>query len=404
MRIGINGWFWGQRTTGSGQYLHHLLEHLLALEPDNEYLLLIPSSSPGHRGRGELRGMENSVFSVLSVASPFDQVNANLAKVWFEQIAFPWACRRLGCDLAHVPYWASPLFPRIPTVVTVHDLIPLLLPAYRGGPLVRLYTRLVAWSARRASLVLTDSQASRRDIIQHLGIPPERVWAIPLAAAGDFRPVTDPARLQEVRRRHRLPERYLLYLGGLDVRKNVPLILHALARTRRETRKAQEAQGGEDIHLVIVGRLPERDTPFFPDPRRVARELGVEKWVHFVGWIEDEDKAALYSGARAFVFPSLYEGFGLPPLEAMSCGTPVIASTAGSLPEVVGDGGLLVDPADEEALARAMLRLWTDDALHDQLRERALAQAARFTWERTAQETLEAYHVGARHPRLPPLS
>ena len=147
----------------------------------------------------------------------------------------------------------------------------------------------------------------------------------------------------------------------------------------------------QQARLVIAGKLPGRDSPLFPDPRRLVRELGVKERVTFTDWVSEEDKPALLSGATAFVFPSLYEGFGLPTLEAMACGTPVIASNRSSLPEVVGEGGILVEPTDVEALAEAMGVLWIDDTLRAELRQRALAQADKFSWKQTAQETLAVY-------------
>ncbi|HID89280.1 MAG TPA: glycosyltransferase family 1 protein, partial [Anaerolineae bacterium] len=154
---------------------------------------------------------------------------------------------------------------------------------------------------------------------------------------------------------------------------------------------------GEECPLVVAGRLPERDTPFAPDPRRQARSLGLRsEWVRFIGWVAEEDKPALYRGAVAFLFPSRYEGFGLPPLEALACGTPVVGSDAASLPEVVGDAGVLVDPDDAEGMAGAVIQLAEDPAFHAELRRRALAQAAHFSWERTAHATLEAYRAAAK--------
>jgi len=307
-----------------------------------------------------------------------------LGKVWFEQVAFPRACRRLKADVAHVPYWASPFFPSVPTVVTIHDLIPLLLPEYRGGPLVRLSTALVSATARRATLVLTDSQASRRDIVAHLGLPHERVRVVYLAADERYTPAAAPED-DEVRARYGLPKRYVLYLGGFDVRKNVATALAAYHRAAPFI--------GEECPLVVAGQLPERDTPFTPDPRRLAREWAVEPFVRFIGFVEEADKPALYRGAVAFIFPSRYEGFGLPPLEALACGTPVVGSNAASLPEIVGDAGMLFPPDDAHGMATALARLVTSENFRAELSRRALTQAARFSWERTARETLAAYHA-----------
>jgi glycosyltransferase involved in cell wall biosynthesis len=306
-----------------------------------------------------------------------------MGKVWFEQMTFPRASVRLGVDLAHVPYWAPPILPRIPTVVTIHDLIPLVLREYRGGPLVRAYTALVAAAAENAAFILTDSEASRGDILTHLGVPRDRVRTVPLAVDARYRPDPEPGD-QAIRDRYGLPERYILYLGSFDVRKNVGTALKAFIW-------AGPAVGAE-CPLVVAGRLPDRDTAFAPDPRRQARELGLAPdWFRFVGEVTEADKPALYRGAVAFLFPSRYEGFGLPPLEAMACGTPVVGSDAASIPEVVGQAGVLFPPDDAQGMAGALIQLVHDAAFRVELARRAEAQARRFSWERTARETLAVY-------------
>jgi glycosyltransferase involved in cell wall biosynthesis len=384
VRIGMNAFYLGAVTTGSGQYINHLMRQLTRLGDESEYVLItniewrmqdtIHSHSPFP--------ILHSPFCILHpVPTPFDSISENLAKLWFEQVSFPRACRRQGVELAHVPYFASPLFPTTPTVVTVHDLIPMLLPTYRGSMLVRLYTLLVAIAAKRADMVLTDSQASKWDIVHLLNIPSERVRVIYLAADDIYQPVLDNHRLTAIRQKYGLPESYLLYLGGFDQRKNVPTLLKAFAQLAKDLR----------VFLVVAGRLPEKGSDFFPDPRPIVQELGIEERVVFTGWVPEEDKPALYSGARALVFPSLYEGFGLPPLEALACGTPVIASNRGSLPEIVGDGGLLLEPDHVEGLAAAMQKLLNDDTLREDLRRKGLTHAARFSWEKTARETLAVY-------------
>ncbi|HIE38916.1 MAG TPA: glycosyltransferase family 1 protein [Anaerolineales bacterium] len=376
MRVALNAWFWDRSHTGSGQYTRRLVEHLAALEPGLDVTLVLP------RGGFGSQVSRFQVGGTLKPGTPKLETH-DLGKLYFEQVAFPRACRRLGVDVAHVPYWAPPLLPSVPAVVTVHDLIPLLLREYRGGPRVRAYTALVAAAAQRAALVLTDSEAARRDILACLDLPPERVWTVHLAAAPCFRPDPDPED-ETVRVRHGLPLRYILYLGGFDVRKNVRTALAAYTWAGPVI--------GEDCPLVVAGRLPERDTPFTPDPRRQAQALGLEPgWVRFIGPVAEEEKPALYRGAVAFLFPSRYEGFGLPPLEAMACGTPVVGSDTTSIPEVVGDAGVLVDPDDAAGMAGAAIQLAEDPDFRAELSRRALAQAARFSWERTARETLAAY-------------
>ncbi|MGD8966553.1 MAG: glycosyltransferase family 1 protein [Anaerolineae bacterium] len=370
MHVVINGWFWDSPTTGSGQYTRRLVEALAALDPELRLSLITP-------------GRERQVLTASCVLHPVSCSRSNLGKVWFEQVAFPRACAELGADVAHVPYWAPPLRSPVPVVVTIHDLIPLLLRQYRGGPLQRLYTALVGASARGATMVLTDSQASRRDILAHLGLQAERVRAIPLAADDRYSPGPTPED-EGIRARYDLPDRYVLYLGGFDVRKNLSAALAAYCWVGPVV--------AEDCPLVIAGRLPEQDTAFTPDPRRLMEEQGVsQEFVHFAGFVEEPHKPALYRGAVAFIFPSRYEGFGLPPLEALACGTPVVGSDTASLPEVIGNAGVLLPPDDAEGMAGALIQLAIDEDFRAEMGRRALTQSARLSWDRTARATLAAY-------------
>ena len=375
MRVAINGFFWGQQATGSGQYLQQLLSAMKEIAPQHEYLLFRPTQRTSR---------DSADDSARLLNTPSSGRHANLDKVWFEQLAFPAACRQAGAEVVHVPYWGSSLRPLLPTVVTVHDVIPLLLPAYRGSALVRTYTGLVAAAARKANVIVTDSLASRDDIVRLLHIPAERIRVIYLAAHPACRPTTDSNVLVSLRVRYGLPERYILYLGGFDQRKNLAALLKAYARLL--------SAGQEMPALIIVGELPQVESELFPDPRRLARQLGLDERVLFTGWIPESDKPALYSAALFFVFLSLYEGFGLMPLEAMACGTPVLASNRSSLPEVVGPGGVLVDPTNLEEIVRGFSSL-LDDATRQELRRKSLAQASRFTWQQTARSTLEAYSL-----------
>lgn len=368
MHVVVNGWFWGQMNTGSAQYLHGLAQHLPEVGAAHRLTLVLPAvhTTPAPAGWQ------------VEVATPGARpLGANLAKLWFEQVTFPRACHRLNADVAFTPYWGSPWRRPCPTAATVHDLIPLLQPAYRGGVSQRAYTGLVSQTARRADLVLTDSQASRQDIVQHLQIPAERVRAVLLAADQRFRPVTDPAELARARERYDLPESFVLYLGGFDVRKNVAGLVQAYARASELPSFPKD--GNSDVRLVIAGKLPSADTPFTPDPRRMATEAGMAGRVHFTGWVDEADKPALYSLASLFVFPSLYEGYGLPVAEAAACGAPIVTSNRSSLPEVAPDA-LLVDPQDTEALAAAMIRALAAP--------RPPSPTQRRTWSDVARDTL----------------
>lgn len=370
MRVALNGLFLDSPSTGTGQYVRHLLAAAgqLADEQGIELVAVTPTVD---------RAPEGSIL-----AHPW--LPGNLGKVEFEHINFPRACAASRFDLAHVPHFGPPLFPTIPTVVTIHDLIPLVLPEYKGSALVTLYTRIAALSSRRAARIIADSENSRQDIIKLLHVPPERVKVIYLAADSRFRPDINPTELARVRQSYGLPLKFVLYLGGFDVRKNVRLFIEAFG--------ALPKAGTSDWKLVVAGRLPESDTAFFPDPR-----VGAGTDVLFVGEVKEDDKPALYALASLFVFPSRYEGFGLPPLEAMACGTPVLCSRAGSLPEVVGAGGVLVEPTDLSGWTAALDRLLNDDSSRRELTEKALTQSKKFSWESTIEETFAIYRDVGRN-------
>ncbi len=379
MRIVLNGWFIDQPHTGSGQYTRQLLYQLPRIAPQHEYALIVP-----HRNSFEVVDVDaNTNLQLLT--SNFQFQISNYRKVLFEQDLMPRAARACQADVLHVPYWAPPLRSPVPIVVTIHDIIPLMLKEYRGGPLVNAYTGLVSAAARGATLILTDSDASRHDIISRLNISAERVRTIYLAADPKFTDRVDPIDYAALRNNHDLPEDYVLYLGGFDARKNIEAALQVYTW----------AQGalGENYPLVIAGKLPDRHDAFFHDPRVIAKQIEVENVVRFIGPVAEEDKVALYQQARAFLYPSIYEGFGLPALEALACGVPVVGSNASSIPEIVGDAGMLVDPHDARAMAGALIAVCTEDALHDELSERALKQAAKFSWEKCARETVAAYEA-----------
>jgi glycosyltransferase involved in cell wall biosynthesis len=303
-------------------------------------------------------------------------------------------------SLYHSPYIAMPYWPGIPALLTVYDLIPVRYPAYsssRARFFIRWMTRLALRAARH---VIAISEFTRRDFMAEFGLRPEQITAIPLAADPAFQP-QPPVAIAAVRARYGLPERFVLYLGSNKPHKNLARLVEAW---QIADSKWQMAIGS----LVIAGAWDER----YPEARELADSSGLKTSTEndqhpvssnqppvWLGPVPEADLPALYSAAAAFVFPSLYEGFGLPVLEAMACGTPVICSNTSSLPEVTGDpsagsgqaAALLVDPLDTAAIADAIRRVLTDDNLRADLRYRGLAQAARFTWTQAAAATLAVY-------------
>jgi glycosyltransferase involved in cell wall biosynthesis len=378
--VAVNAWFWDQSDTGSGQYLRQLLPALASLASDELIRLIVPDGVVTPPPAGALMpGNSNSGRGKLG--SRLKGISPALYKLYFEQRVFPHVSSNLSASVAHVPYHAAPVWSATPTVVTIHDLIPMIVEGYQKSPLMQAYVKLVAAGARRAQAIITDSEASKRDIVARLGIAPGRLHVIPLAPAPHFR----PADAGRVRADYAIPQRYILYLGGFDRRKNLSQLIRSFARL------VQHDLVESDVHLVVAGRLPSCNSDFAPDPRPMVAELGLGARVVFPGWVADADKPALYSGALAFVFPSLYEGFGLPVVEAMACGAPVITSNTSSLPEVVGEAGVMVHPLDVHSLAAAMAQVVNDDRLRRRMATASQERASHFSWARTAEATLHVY-------------
>ena len=356
MKIAFNAWFLEPslaQNTGTGQYARHLAESITEIAPE----------------------------VTLEMVEP--RRRSDLSKVAFEQLDFPRAARNMNPDVAFVPHWGPPLACDVPVVTTIHDVIQVALPEYRGKLQHRAYFSLARAGALSAAAVLTDSDFSRDDIVKHLGVLRERIHVAPLAVDSCFSPAHLPEDLHRVRERYQLPEQYVLYLGGFDRRKNIETLLQVYGWCGESI--------GDEFPLVITGS-PE-DLAWTAGGElmslgRMARELHVENEVRFIGRPPDEDKPALYAMARAFLYPTLYEGFGLPALEAMASGVPVVGSNAASVAEVVGNSGMLVDPMDARAMAGALIATCIQDDLHERLRLRAVLRAAEFSWQRTAYETL----------------
>lgn len=371
-RVALDGLFLYQPTTGSGQYSLHLWRQLAECSDDPQAVLVRPAGPPLPEGED----------SVVPVPPPLWARSGKARKLWWEQRGAPRAARRARAALLHVPYFAGPRVGRLPFVTTIHDVIPLILPEYGGSPSMRLYLRLVSAAAHRAAAVITDSDCSRRDIEGWLGISSARIHVTPLAADPRFRPIDDRETVEALRARYHLTGPVIFNVGGLDVRKNLPALIEAFARAL--------PQIDSETRLVIAGRAHSGNHRLYPPLEPEVRKWGVGDRVVLTGAISDDEKLAFYNLADVYVYPSLYEGFGLSPLEAMACGLPVIASNRSSLPEVVGQGGLLVEPAPPR-LAAAIVSVLMDERTRRDLGKRALAQAATFSWARTAAMTRAVY-------------
>ncbi len=374
MRIGLDGKVLTLRAGGIGRYAINLTRAMLAeaaaRRPDLEFVIFTgPQTCPDVMA--EFRGACDECF--LGAKS---SVIRSMALV-------PAALRRLRVDVFHgMDHVGIPFVGRTAkTVVTVHDVIVLILPETFTARHRLVVRTALARVRRKADRVIVPSRAVKRDVVTRLGLPEDRVVVTPEGCDPRFRPVGSAEVLRAAAAKYGLPPRYVLAVGTLEPRKNLTTLLRAFARLRRD--------GDVDpgLRLVLAGARGWLDEPIF----RSVRSLGLEGTVHFPGFIDDDDLPAVYGGAALFVFPSLYEGFGLPLLEAMACGVPVVTSNVSSLPEVAGDAALLVDPRDVDGLAAAVSRALRDAGLRERLRAAGLARARQFSWQTTARLTLDTY-------------
>ena len=347
---------------GIGRYVSNLAQAMVPQLANDERLVLLIDSSrpsrwqlPAQSGRG--------VQWVETAVSPF-----SLSQQWH----IPRLLKQLGADVYHSPYYLMPYAPGVPTVLTFYDLIPQFFPQYssfRARLFVRQTTRL---ALRTAYQIIAISEATRRDLLAHYPVPSERVTTVSLAADPHFQ-LQSAVEMARVRQKYDLPTRYVLYLGSNKPHKNLLNLIKGWALL------------DTDVTLVIAGSWNNQ----YPQAKEAA--AAVNKRIIFLGTVDENDLPSLYARATVFVFASLYEGFGLPVIEAMACGTAVACSNTFSLPEVGGDAVAYFDPAKPQEIATILQHLLQDDSYRDGLREKGLIQARKFSWEKTAVSTLQIY-------------
>lgn len=372
MRIGIDATPITNRS-GTGYYTQKLIEFLGRADGENRYILFCPSGYAAHLEHPGMFDYPNFRVIKLRTGGP-----ASIA-LW-RQFALPRQITKLRIDLFHFPSFVASLRIDVPSVVTVHDLAFVLFPE-AFSMLLRPYHRfIIPRSVKRCDSVIADSDSTRNDILKHLSRENGRVRTIHLGVDPvRFYHVSDEEKRARLRERYDLPEDIILYVGTLEPRKNIPRLIRAFA--------CGVASKGLPHHLVIAGRKGWMFNEIFDE----VRALNLESRVHFPGFIEPSRLATLYSMARALAYPSLYEGFGLPCLEAMSCATPVVISDRSSLPELVEDCGLVVDPTSVDSIAGALNKICSDDECRRDLSERGSRRARHFSWLTTAKKTLEVY-------------
>jgi glycosyltransferase involved in cell wall biosynthesis len=354
------------RDYGIGTYVRNVLRHLARLDRDTEYILLCRQQDCS------LASELGENFRAVPESSPAYSVR--------EQLAVPMDLRREGVNLFHAPHYVLPPLTPCRSVVTIHDCIHLQFPQYLPHRLGYVYARTALWvAAHRSDRILTVSEASKKDILRHFRVAPAKIDVIYNAIDERFGEPPSEADVSRVRERYQLNDPYVLYAGNIKPHKNLERLIEAFHLLRRE--------GLDHVKLLIIGD----EISKYATLRRAVHRYKLHQHVRFFGFVPDRTLAVLYRLAAVFVFPSLYEGFGLPPLEAMASGTPVITSNVSSLPEVVGDAALLIDPYDPVAIAQAIRRVLTEPALRDDLRCRGLARAQHFSWDRSVRRIREIY-------------
>ena len=355
------------RDYGIGTYLRNLLRHLSRLDSQTEYV----------------------VFSRAGDAALPEELGANFRTIpetvkqysIGEQVRIPLDLRREKIDLFHAPHYVLPPLTPCKSVVTIHDCIHLRFPQYLPNRLGYAYARSSMWMAtRRANRVLTVSEASKRDILRYFRVPEGKIDVIYNAIDDRLGETPTAEEVERVRERYQLNAPYVLYAGNIKPHKNLERLIEAFHTLR------QDPDLGH-VKLLIIGD----EISKYASLRRAVHRYKLHKYVRFFGFVPDKTLAVLYRLARVFVFPSLYEGFGFPPLEAMASGTPVITSNVSSLPEVVGDAALLINPLDPAEIAQAMRRVLMDSELREELRQRGLRRVSEFSWERSVRRVREIY-------------
>jgi len=381
MRIGIDARLFYHQPAGISKYTWKLANALSRIDKSNEYLFF------QHRKHTDPL-IRQANFRRVTLFTPTHNR--------LEQPLLALELKRHRLDLLHSTDFIPPLFSSVPSIITVHDLGFLHWPHFLTKDSAAYYGQIDR-AVRHARHIIVPSQHTKQDMIGQLGVPEEHISVIYEAADGLYQPLPLEATRAAVKTKYHLPARFILFVGTVEPRKNVVGLLKAFHHLRTRYNIA-------DTALVLAGKKGW----LYEEIGKTVQELGLESSVIFTGRISDEELHQLYVAAHVHVHPAFYEGFGLPPLEAMACGTPTVVGNTSSLPEVVGDAGLLVDPAQYEEMAVAVHRLLTDPALHAEMREKGLQRAKCFSWHAAAVQTLEVYRrvyaEASSSVPLPPLT
>lgn len=369
MRIGIDARMYSTEFTGIGRYVCELVKHVTALDEANEYVLFM--NQPEHES---FDPPSKRVSKVL--------VNARHYSLK-EQLNYFWVLKRAKLDLMHFTHFNAPILYRKPSIVTIHDLTLSFFPGKKMNSALRrmAYNRVLKAAVKHAHRVIAVSENTKADLVEVVKTSSAKVEVIYEGVGEEFGPRGDKELQEDVLKKYGITKDFLLYTGVWRGHKNLVNLIKAFALLR-------EAPNAFDKQLVITGE----EDPYYPEVKRTVKELGLEHHVIYTGMISEKELVALYQSAEVYVFPSLYEGFGLPPLEAMRCGTPVVASKSSCIPEICGEvNALFFDPYDPEDIANSIQKVLLDEGLRGELRECGLKHSLKFSWEKMAEKTLKVY-------------
>jgi glycosyltransferase involved in cell wall biosynthesis len=372
VRIAMDGSFLRLPPSGTAAYIRGLYSGFYELHADLDLHLLDRDwATPNPLGEDRVTCTPKPL--------PYDR---RLDRARWELIGVSQKAKKARAQLLHIPHFSAPLRPEMPIIVTIHDVIPLVLPDYRASAAMRAHLAIIRRTVKQARIVLTPSRAAANDIRDVLGFPEEKIRITPEAADSKYAPASSIETAKQRVEQFGIKGPYVFNVGGFDVRKNLPVLIRAFAEA------LPRLQSG--TKLVIAGAPHSKNQTVFPPLEPVISSLGLQESVLLLGRVSEEDKLLLFQAADLYVTPSTYEGFGLTALEAMACGVSTVAANRTSLPEVVGDGGLVVDP-EVQAVAKAIVDVMTNADLAKSLQQRALARAQQFSWRRTAELTVDAY-------------
>ncbi len=355
---------------GIGRLTFELIRHLGKIDNENEYYLFF------HRNYSKIDEILGSNFKKYII--PF-KTGLLFLKLFWHEILIPHHCNKLKVDVFHQPDFISARKGSYKKVVTIHDLSTNIFPKTKPLSVRLYYINYVAKTIKKADIIVADSMNTKKDIIKFYGIKENLIKVVYPGVMDYFNVIPDKDILDKTREKYKLPEEFILFVGTIEPRKNLVRLLKAFSQV--------VSQGYKDIYLVISGYKGWLTKQFFT----MLDNLKISDKVLLLGYTDEENLPALYNLAKIFVFPSIYEGFGIPPLEAMACGTPVIASNSSSIPEVVGDAAILVDPYNEKILANSILNLLKDTNLQKDLVDKGLKRARMFSWDKMAREMLQIY-------------